>query len=170
MKKLMAAICGIIVGLTMLVHTACTPEQGIAVSKQLGIAAAVGWIGTDNPSAEDIANMKSVLTVIRDNSTNVTAGASYYALVYPVADKYIGEKIKPEQQPMARLGAAWLLSGIDTAFAMNPSWAEKQSNAVKFVQSFCDGALIGLNMAPSDPVIQAASRQVPVRIQAKRIR
>ncbi len=169
MKKMM----GLLAALVMIVGiVGCTEEQEKAIARQLGIASAVTWIGTDNPSTNDIATAKQVAVFIRDASTNVTdsANTSYYTVLYPVVDKYITEKVEPNRQPVARLAAAWMLTGIDTAFAMNPKWAEKQSSAGKIVNAFCDGFIIGLNMAPTDPVVKAATRQTSVRMKIKSIR
>ena len=169
MKKLIGALAALVMVAGII---GCTEDQEKAVARQLGIASAVTWIGTDNPSTNDIATAKQVAIFIRDASTNVTdsANTSYYAVLYPVVDKYITEKVELNKQPAARLAAAWMLTGIDTAFAMNPSWAKKQASADKIVNAFCDGFIIGLNMAPTDPVVKAATRQTSVRMKIKSIR
>ena len=129
MKKLMTALCAVaciaIVGCTL------TMAQKVAIARQAGIASAVTWMGVDNPSADQIATAKQVATLIRDNTcTNCSDSAgSYYATLYPLADDYITKNVKPEQQAMARLGAAWMLSGIDTYFAMNPDSAANKDEA-----------------------------------------
>jgi len=145
----------------------CTPTQQAAVAKQLGIAAAVTWVGIDNPSLEDMATVKSIVEIIGQAScTNCTENSSYYARVYPIVDDYISVKVKENQQPMARLGAAFILTSLDTGFAMNPTWGQNATLAASIVESFCSGAELGLGMAPSSSVMVAAKRQGAVRAVA----
>lgn len=165
MKKLMKVMgCVAALGVVGLI-AACTPEQQQAVSRQLGIAAAVTWIGIDNPSDEDVDAVKSVVGVIQELScsTNCADGSSYYVTVYPLVDDYITNNVKPNQQPIARLGASFFLTGLDTAFAMNPKWKENADTATAMAGAFCEGVDIGLAMNPTDPVMVAAKRGVPVR-------
>jgi len=164
MKKLMK-IMGVVAVLgTVGLIAACTPQQQQAVSRQLGIAAAVTWIGIDNPSSEDIGAVRGVVGVIQELScTNCTTDSSYYAIVYPLVDDYITSNLKPNQQPVARLGAAFVLTSLDTAFAMNPKWKENVDTTTLMVTAFCQGVDAGLAMAPTDPVMIAAKRGVPVR-------
>lgn len=168
MKKLMAALCA--VACAVIVGCTLTMTQKIAIARQAGIASAVTWRGVDNPSADQIATAKQVATLIRDSTcTNCSpSSGSYYATLYPLADDYITEHVKPEQQPMARLGAAWLLSGIDTYFAMNPESAAKQDEATQLASAFCDGFITGLNMAPTSAAVRAAQGQVSVRVKLAR--
>lgn len=165
MKKLMSmlaalAVCFYIVG--------CTPEQEKATAKQLGLAAAVTWVSVDNPTQEDIASMKGVITKIQEACcTNCSTDVSYYARVYPLVDEYITANVKPASQPMARLGAGFLLTSMDTAFAMNPSWKANTDKATAIVESFCEGAQSGLVLAPTDPVVVAANQAKTVRVKIK---
>lgn len=164
MKKLLLAIAAI----SMIAITACTPAQEVAIARQLGTAAAVTWIGVDNPLPSDIAVVKEVVTVIRDLCcTNCAPTQSYYTSIYPMIDQYITAKVPANKQPMARLASAFLLTSLDTAMAMNPKWGENADKAKLFVGAFCDGAIVGLSMAPTDPVIQAATRQTAVRLKMK---
>lgn len=162
-----AALCAVVIA-------GCTLSlaQKQAIAKTAGTTAVAIWRGTDNPSAEDLANASAVVEVIRNAcSTNSgAAGSGYYERLYPVAADYIAKNVAAEKQPMALLGAGAVLSGIDMMFAMNPEWATKTSDATAIVGSFCEGAQVGLSMPASSPVIQAAMKQVPVRIEAKRIR
>ena len=165
MKKMMKIIGATLAATLLTVVVACTPQQKQAVARQLGIAAAVTWMGVDNPKPADVVAVKGVLTVIEDACcTNCGDGAiSYYQTVYPLADQYISEKVDPAQQPMARLGAAYVLTSLDTAFAMNPKWSENANDGRLMIQAFCQGAQLGLAMAPTDPVMVAARRGLPVR-------
>lgn len=171
MKKLMK-VAGVVsvLGVSSLFF-GCTPQQQQAVSKQLGIAAAVTWIGIDNPNSEDIAAVRGVVSVIQELScTNCTIDSSYYARVYPLVDDYITNNLKPNQQPVARLGSAFILTSLDTAFAMNPNWKENVDTASAMVTSFCQGVDIGLAMAPTDPVMIAAKRGISVRAVSGKIK
>ena len=169
MKKLMTklAMLAAVLGIA-----GCTPTlaQKQAVAKQLGTATAVTWIATDNPSAADIAATKQVVEQIREACcTNCSTDASYYARVYPIVDQYITEKVKPENQAKARLGAAFMLTGLDTAFAMNPEWKSKADDTTAIIDAYCDGLQVGLAMSSTDPVMQAATRQLPLRIRLKAV-
>ena len=162
MKKTIISSMAIIA--TMGIIIACTPEQQTAVSRQLGIAAAVTWVGIDNPSAEDIGAVKGVVNVIQELScTNCSENTSYYASLYPLVDEYISSKVEINQQPMARLGASFVLTSLDTAFAMNPTWKENANTATSMVRAFCEGVNIGLSMTPTDPVMIAARQGIAVR-------
>ena len=154
----------------MCIVVGCTKDQEKAVATQLGIASAVTWIGTDNPTTNNIVVVKQVTTFIKNVSTNLGKGTSYYVVLYPLADSYIKNNIHPSQQLVARIGAAWLLTGVDTAYTMNLSWYEKAEVADTMMNSFCDGFIVGLSMAPTDPIYTAASRQVTIRAQALNVK
>jgi len=160
MKKIVgiAGVVALILGLT-----ACTLEQETAVARQLGMAASVTWIGIDNPSQSDLGTVKGVVDVIKA-SIPTNGVSSYYASVYPVIEQYVVKNLQANQQPMAKLGAASLLSGLDLAFAMNPSWKENSAKATAMVYAFCDGAQTGLSLSATDPVRVAATRQCAMRV------
>lgn len=168
MKKLLsigAAFCAIVIA-----GCALSLSQKQAIARTSGTAIVAVWRGTDNPSAEDLATASAVVEVIRNACSTNTAGATYYERLYPVASDYITNNVAPEKQQMALLGAGAVLSGIDVLFAMNPEWGATSTEAAAIVDAFCEGAQTGLAMPSSSPVIQAAMKQVPVRIEAKRIR
>lgn len=170
MKKLMSVMLAF--GLVCLI-SGCTPEQQKAVAKQLGIASAVTWIGIDNPTQEDIDTVKTVVGVIKEaccTNCSENGTVSYYATAYPFVDQYITDKIEPNQQPMARLGAAFILTSLDTAFAMNPSWGENSGKALVMIEAYCEGAELGLSMAPGDPVRVAATRQAGLRVSTLKLK
>lgn len=167
MKKLVL----LAVGAVAIAGCTLTLDQQKAVARQLGTAAAVTWIATDNPSAEDIAAMKDVVAKIQAAAcTNCSTDTSYYARVYPVVDEYITANVKPDQQAMARLGAAFLLSGMDTAFAMNPEWKADADNAAVLVEAFCEGANAGLMLPADSSVLAAARGQTQLRAKLNRVR
>ena len=62
-----------------------------------------------------------------------------------------------------------MLTGVDTFFAMYPQYATNASQAIKIVNSFCDGATIGLSMSKDDPVIKAATRSSTQRAVRSKI-
>lgn len=170
MKKLMttllcaAAVLGI-VGCTL------TLAQKTAIAKQAGVVSARVWIGTDSPSAEQIETARNVATLIRDSScTNCSDGTvSYYDTLMPLAQEHIAKNVKPDQQAMVTLGASFMLTGLETYFAANPDSAS-QEDAKAIAYAFCDGFLVGLNMAPTDPVAAAASRHSSVRVKLLKLR
>lgn len=166
-KRFLAAFAAVLVvaGCTL------TLTQKQAVARQVGMAAAAAWVGTDKPTPEDITAMKDVVAQVQAAAcTNCGDTATMYERAYPLVDAYITKNVKPEQQVIARLCASTLLTDISIAFAMNPSWSEKAGDASAIVEAFCEGAQAGLALSPSSPVMQAATRQVPVRVTAKRIR
>ena len=157
MKKSLTAL--LLIG--ALFMAGCTPEQKQAIAKQAGIIAAVTWLGYDNPSPDEINSVKTIVNIIKQYSA--TNCESYFASVYPIVDAYITDHVEANQQPITRVGAGAILGGLDTFFAAYPSLKSDVSLATSIVNSFCDGAVIGLNMLPSDPVRIAATRQAGLR-------
>lgn len=147
----------------------CRPEP---IAKQLGFGAALAWIGVDNPSQEEIDAVKTTLAVIESVCcTNCVVGGTddLYDRAYPVVEKYIDENLEPNQRPIARLGAAFLLTSLNTAFQMNPKWKANADVATAIIKSFCEGAQKGLSLAPSDPAMLSVRKQMPVRLKAGKI-
>ena len=165
MFKKALGICALVaVFATTGVFLGCTPEQQKAIAKQLGLASAVSWIGIDNPQPEDIATVKTVVTVIQTACcTDCSDADSYYARAYPIVDQYITEKVPANKQAMARLGASFILTSLDTAFAMNPSWKANSDTATGIIVAYCEGVSNGLSLSASNPVRVAACRQAPLR-------
>jgi len=147
-----------------LIIAGCSLNQKKAIANQLGVAAAVTWIGIDNPSPETIATVKTVVDVIRIGCVNVGGeNASYYLEVYPLSEEWIEANVKPELKPAAKLGAAFILTGLDTAFAMNSDWSSNTVEATAIASSFLNGVKVGLSLPINSPVLIAAKRQTPVR-------
>lgn len=153
---------------TMLCFTGCDRTQEKMIASTAGVVAAASWRAIDNPTASQITSMKGVITVIQTAcGTNSTPEQTYYERIYPIADKYITAKVPVADQAMARLGAAFFLTSLDTAFAANPKWKEDADHATELVGAFCSGAQLGLNMSNTDPVITAASQQTQMRVKMK---
>lgn len=173
MKMLTCAV----VGMTMLgLLAGCSKEQKVVIAKQLGSASAVTWIGMDNPSQREIATVKQVMTIVKTVcATNSSGIISYMDSVYPVAEKYINEKVKPEEQAMAKLGVAFFLTSLDTAFAMNPDWRQNQEDVSAIAGAYVDGFIFGLDIMPtgknlSGGVSAIAEKHIKIRKQIKNIK
>jgi len=161
MKKCMrglSAVMVVLVTLFLCTASSCQPEQVKVVAQNAGLFSAVGWIAYDNPSTNEIAAVESVLHVIEENAADVQAGATYVEVLYPEVLRVIATDIKPQYRPVCKAGALSILSGLDMLFAANPSWKEKQDEAIPVVNAFLLGAKNGLSMAEDDPVMVEARR------------
>ena len=162
MKKMLTILtCG------LLFMTGCTEQQKKSVSKTSGIVAATTWRSIDNPDTNELAQMRYVVQYIQSNlSTNKVD--SYYNELYPKVTKVINTSIDSNQRPLCLLGASFILSSIDTLFAMHPEWKEDTNSVKDILSSFCDGVYVGLSYSNTDPVMQAAFKQNAVRVQMNR--
>jgi hypothetical protein len=169
MKKLISMMAALmVVASAFVVGCDISDSQQKVIAQTAGMVAAATWRGIDNPSADEIASMKAVVAKIQEACcTNCTADTSYYARVYPLADEYITKNVKPVDQPMCRLGAAFILTSMDTAFAANPTWKKDADKTTAIIGAFCDGVQAGLGLPTTDPVVQAATRQTSVRVKMK---
>lgn len=136
-------------------------SQGLVIAQNAGLASAVTWIAYDNPTADETALVKSILTVIQTVSTGLKEGETYTQVLFPVVEntieKYVVEgKIKPNEKPLATAGSLAILNGIDLLFATNPSWSDNEEYARKIVDSFLTGANTGLSLADNDPRMVSA--------------
>lgn len=172
MNKLMKMMTVVAVAATVLV-AGCkwNDTQTKLIAQSAGVVAAATWRGMDNPTADEITAMKGVVTKIQEACcTNCTVDTSYFARVYPLMDEYITKNVKPADQAMCKLGAAFLLTSMDTVFAANPTWKANADRTTAVIGAFCEGVQAGLSMTVSDPVIQAAARQTSIRMQMKRVK
>ena len=169
MKKLISMMTALsVLTTTFIVGCNISDSQQRLIARTAGTIAAATWRGIDNPSADEIASMKSIVAKIQEACcTNCTDDASYYARVYPLVDEYIAKNVKVEDQAMCRLGAAFILTSMDTVFAANPSWKEDADKTTVIISAFCEGVQAGLGLSVTDPVIQAAARQTSIRVQMK---
>jgi hypothetical protein len=146
-------------------------SQQKMIARTAGMVAAATWRGIDNPSSDEIASMKIIVAKIQEACcTNCTDDASYYARVYPLVDEYITAKVKPADQAMCRLGAAFILTSMDTAFAVNPTWKKDADKTVAIIEAFCEGAQVSLSLPATDPIVRAAMRQTAVRVKIKTVK
>ena len=145
-----AALSAIVVAIT-----GCTPAQTAAVAQQAGMASAVIWVATDNPTPAQKIVASTVVSVIASNAAGVTNG-SYYAALSPAVDAYIAKNVNVNDQAIAELASGWALTGIDTFFAMNPKCLSNANQASSFVQAYCVGAKAGLALTKDNPVAKAA--------------
>jgi hypothetical protein len=157
---------GVVAG--FLFMAGCSESQKVTIARHAGMASAVTWRGVDNPTTNEIAAVHGIINLIHSNAASVAVGGSYYATVMPVVQKYIDTYAEPRTQPMCSLGAAWLLSGIDIVFALNPSWVTGQQEVCAIAQAFCVGAKQGLSMSPDSPAVMAAKGQITVRAARRR--
>jgi hypothetical protein len=132
------------------------PAQIKVVAKNAGLYSAVGWIALDNPSADEINAVKSILVIIEEKAADVQGGSTYTEVLQPEIFKYIDEEVDARYQAVCKAGALSILGGIDMLFAANPSWTEDQDLVISVVDSFIVGAKVGLNMNAEHPVMKAA--------------
>ena len=164
-KLFVALAATALMGLTIV---GCTQQQVVVVAQQAGVASIVTWISVDNPTDAQKAVAAQVITIVKSNAASVTAGASYFMTLNPVLNEYITKLVPLQSQPIAKLSGGWVLTGIDTFFAMYPKYATNATYALQIVNSFCDGAEMGLAMSKDDPVIKAATQGAKERAVVRR--
>jgi len=77
MKKLFSSMVVVALAISaMLFMGGCkiTPEQAKVIAQNAGIYSAVIWIAVDNPTSNQIAEVKGILDVIKDNATKIESG------------------------------------------------------------------------------------------------
>lgn len=168
MKKVCCVLAAVAVAMAFVFSSGCTPQQIQTVATQAGIASIVTWIGVDNPTDAQKATAGQVVSVIKSNTTVIAQGGSYYVALYPVITEYINKHVPEQSRAIAILAGGWVLTGIDTFFAMYPKYMSDSEQAAKIVGSFCDGVLIGLSMSRDNPVIQAATRGSTDQVKARK--
>jgi len=140
-----------------------TPEQGKVIAQNAGIYSAVMWISIDNPTSNQIDQVKGVLVAIKDNATKIESGKTYMEVVYPEVVKVIDAKVEPKDRPLCKVAAMTLINGLDTLFAMHPEWVVDQKIALQIVNSYVDGAYNGLSMGESSAIIKQARSAANIR-------
>ena len=157
-KVLVGLVAGVIAIGVLAGGCTISPETIPIVAQQAGLYSSVGWIALDNPTADEISAVRSVLEVIEEKAADVQGGGTYTAIVYPEVVKAIDKDLEEQYRPIAKAGALSILGGIDMLFATHPEWKEDQDLVVKIVDAFILGAKTGLGMKESHPVmIQARS-------------
>ena len=132
-----------------------------------GLAASVTWIAFDNPDAAGKQAVQSVLSILKDGSTNIQSGKTYMEVVFPQVEAYVNSGIlAPQYKPIALTGAISALQGIDLLLISNPSWKEQQGLAVAVVSHFVIGFEQGLRLADDDQRIVVAQQASVARARA----
>jgi hypothetical protein len=133
-------------------------DQIKVIAQNSGLAAAVTWIAYDDPGQKEKDILTKALDVIKDNASNVQSGKTYLEVLYPMVFEYVNsEDFEARFVPMALAGSLSILNGIDILFATNPKLKEQENVTIEIVNSFINGAKMGLGMARQDPVIRTAS-------------
>lgn len=142
-------------------------EQAKVITRQAGLYSAVTWIAVDNPTDVIKTQVVGVLTLVKDKASMVSTNQSYSDTLYPVIMQHLNDVKCPQQyKPLVMVGSATILGGIDMVFASYPEWKAKQDVAVELVGCFCDGAVNGLGLKSSDPLIKSAMRTSHSRMKA----
>ncbi len=157
------AVCSLLIGGMFMAGCKLTPEQGKVIAQNAGIYSAVLWISIDNPSTNQINQVKSVLVAIKDNATKIEKGKTYMEVVYPEVVKVIDAKMEPKDRPICKVAAMTIINGLDTLFAMHPEWVVDQNIALQMVNSYVDGAYNGLSMGEDSTVIKQARSTANIR-------
>ncbi len=138
--------------------TGCTPDQINSIAQQAGKVSIVTWFTVDNPTDAQKATAAEVVTVIKTNATQLLQGGSCSSVLYPVIETYVKTHIQGASAATALLAGNWVLTGIDMFLEMYPNYASKSDQVMQVALSFCDGALQGLGLPRSDPLVVAAMR------------
>ena len=133
-----------------------TPEQGKVIAQNAGLYSAVVWIAVDNPTSNQIVEVKGIIGEIKDKAKSVEAGKTYMEVLYPELVKVIDEKVIPQDRPLCKAAAMTLLNGLDTMFALHPEWKANQDLAIDMVSAYVDGAETGLSISESSDVMKQA--------------
>jgi len=157
-KSLVACASAVLAAVVCLTGCKLSNAQVKAIAQQAGIASAAMWIGIDNPTIDQKIVANDVVGIIKTNASIVASGASYYVVLNPVISTYIDKNVQDQYKPIAKLAGGWVLTGVDTFFAMYPQYASNTTFAAEVVGAYCDGASIALAMSSDDPVIKAATR------------
>jgi hypothetical protein len=156
MKKVMGIFAAIMVACGLMISTTgcdVEPEQIKVIAQNAGMFSAVGWIALDNPSTNEMAAVKSVLSVVKDKSSDVKQGSTYSEVIFPELIKVIDTEMESQYRPIAKAGALSILGGIDMLFATHPEWKKDQDLAIQIVASFIMGAENGLGLSERHPAI-----------------
>ena len=155
--------------ITTLIFSGCTmnTEQAKIIANQAGLYSAVTWVAVDNPTNEVKVAVVNVLKMISENTSTVNTNQSYSDVMYPLVMKYLNTKNYPAQyKPLVMVGTSTLLGGIDMLFASNPQWKENATISTALVNSFCTGAINGLSMSETNPMMKSARKTHTMRLMA----
>lgn len=158
------AVCsGVLAGSIFMSGCKLTPEQSKVIAQNAGIYSAVLWISIDNPTSNQIDQVKGILISIKDNATKIESGKTYMEVVYPEVVKAIDAKVDPKDRPLCKVAAMTIINGLDTLFAMHPDWVKDQKLALQIVNSYVDGAYNGLSMSENSAIMKQARSTANIR-------
>ena len=167
MKKLL------IVAFTALLIFGCNHTQEAQVAQGMGDIAAVAWVAMDHPAPAEVTAVAIAINLVDKNVVASTNSGTWYEKLMPVIVQQLPpilqkHGISTNTMPMAELGIAAMLSGIDSAFAIHPDWGKDVDTAAQMIHAFNKGALNGLGRPATDPVVVAAQQQRTMRASLKR--
>lgn len=158
MKK---SIIGLLLTLALsitLVGCRVTDEQVKVIAQNAGLASVVTWIAYDDPDNEAKQILSEALDVVQSNAVRVTTGSTYMEVIYPEVFVFVNtDEFDARYRPIVLAGSLSALNGIDILFAANPEWKEKADLSLDVVNSFINGAKMGLALSDQDTVIMTAN-------------
>ena len=155
-KLLTVGVLGLAVTLLM-ATTSCkvSKDQIKEIARNVGLFSATTWIAIDNPPPEVLSLTTNLLLVVKEKASLVKAGETYVVVIYPELVKIIDASGMPSQyKPLCKAGAITLLGQLDLLFVAHPEWKQDQDLAIDVANSFIDGAIQGLSLAETDPIMQ----------------
>ena len=154
-KLLTVGVLGIAVALLM-ATTSCqlSKDQVKEIARNVGLFSATTWIAIDNPNSNVLVAVTNVLLVVKEKASSVKAGETYVAVVYPEIEKIINATVEQQYRPLCKAGAVTLLGQLDLLFVAHPEWKQDQDLAIDVANSFIDGAIQGLSLAETDPIMK----------------
>ena len=169
MKKLLITV----ITFVSLVLVGCNHTQEAQVAQGMGDIAAVAWVAMDHPAPAEVTAVALAINLVDKNVEASTNSGTWYTKLMPVIVQQLPpilqkHGISTNAMPVAELGIAAMLSGIDSAFAIHPDWNKDQDTAVQMIHAFDVGALNGLGRPATDPVVVAAQQQRNLRSSLKR--
>ena len=180
MKKLVkSTVLASMIGaglLSGLLFSGCniTPEQGKVIAQQAGLYSAVIWVSIDNPTTNQLSEVKNILSAINSNASKIVIGKTYMEVVYPEVAKVIDTKVNVNDRPLCKAAAMTLLNGLDTLFALHSEWKADSTLAIQIVNAYVGGAQAGLGMDEKSEIMKqaraTASTRTKMFVEAKDIK
>jgi predicted transporter len=151
----------------------CNHTQEAQIAQGMGDVAAVAWVAMDHPVPQEVQAVAIAINLIDQNVISSTNNGTWYTKLMPVVAAQLPASLKKAgipvtTLPMAELGIAAMLSGIDSAFAIHPDWNKDIDTAAMMIHAFNTGALNGLGRPSTDPVVVAAMQQRAMRATMRR--
>jgi hypothetical protein len=167
-KKMVLFLTGILLASILVVPGCKLDDSQIkTIAQQTGLFAAVGWIAADNPTPEEVAAVRNILSTILDKSGDVVAGKTYTEVIYPTLEQVINDTMEQQYRPLAKAAGLSLLGAIDMMFALHPEWRENQDTAIAVVKSFILGAQQGFSLEATHPAMVQARKTAGLRAKVK---